>query len=283
MEGVESADYGGNQGVRLLRRLFESGRFIFTTEEAADAAAQAGIQRSYVGELLSRLARGEWIHRLRRGLYVGTGGLPGNTRVHPFAIATRMISPSAISRWSAMQHHGLTEQIPLSVTATVPRKVYVPHPEQEGDVELGGQSRQVLGLRYDYVSVDPKQFFGVETVWVDEAFQVPITDRERTMLDGFAVPRDFGGMPEVLGILEEHLREIDVERLVHYAVRYGKGSVAKRLGWALERFGVPENTLAPLVQVPATGFRIVDPTGPRRGPCDRRWMIQNNLAGAEGQ
>lgn len=282
MDRTANLNYGTNYGVRLLRRLFEDGHFIFSSEEAGSAAAHASIPQTYVRELLTHLTQGGWIHRLRRGLYVGTGGLPGDVRVHPFAIATQMITPSAISRWSAMQHHGLTEQIPLSVTATTPRKVYIPHPEKKDDEgNRPTQTREVLGVRYDYVSVDPRHFFGIEMVWVDQTFQIPITDRERTMLDGFVDPRDFGGLPEVLGILEEHLQEIDVEKLVGYAVRYEKASVAKRLGWALEQLEVHEDILAPLMEVPVTGFRVLDPTRPHRGPCDRRWMIQNNLA-AEG-
>jgi len=34
-----------------------------------------------------------------------------------------------------------------------------------------------------------------------------------------------------------------------------------------------------LVKLPIRGYRKLDPTGPRRGPCNRRWMIQENLPG----
>ena len=78
-------------------------------------------------------------------------------------------------------------------------------------------------------------FFGIEEVWVDQDFKVPVTDKERTMLGGFASPRMFGGMGEVLGILEQHVGEFDIEKLVAYALRYGKSSVIKRVGWALEQ------------------------------------------------
>ena len=37
-----------------------------------------------------------------------------------------------------------------------------------------------------------------------------------------------GGLAEGLGILEEHLDELDIKRLVAHAKRYGKASVAKR-------------------------------------------------------
>lgn len=97
------------------------------------------------------------------------------------------------------------------------------------------------------------------------------------MLAGFASARMFGGLGEVLGILEQHLVEFDLEKLVGYALRYGKSSVIKRLGWALEQAGVSTSVLAPLVEVPVSGYPVLDPTRPRTGPRDSRWMIQNNL------
>src|SRR5438270_11319609 len=112
--------------MQLLRALADEGRDIFTTEEIKPAAARVGIPESYINPLLTRLTRGGWVVRLRRGLYAGGGALPGAVHVHPFVIATHLVSPSAISHWSAMSHHGLTEQIPYGVTAFTPHKVMTP-------------------------------------------------------------------------------------------------------------------------------------------------------------
>lgn len=266
-------------GVRLLTHLADEGRLVFTTGEARDAAADLGIPQGYLCQLLSRLDRTGWITRLRRGLYAGTGRLPGRADVHPFVVATRLVTPSAISHWSAMQHHGLTEQMPQTVTAMTPVKVVTPS-MRAGHSEAGGEKHawEVGDTRYQYVTVKREHFFGIDEVWVDEDFSVTITDRERTVLEGFVSPRMFGGMGEVLGILEEHLSELDLKKLAAYGVRYGKGSVAKRLGWALEQFGVDEVISAPLLAVPVNGYRALDPGRPRYGRCDSRWMIQDNLS-----
>jgi predicted transcriptional regulator of viral defense system len=56
------------------------------------------------------------IHRLRRGLYVSIGLLPEQTKTHPFVISAYLIHTSAISHWSALQHHALTEQISQILT-----------------------------------------------------------------------------------------------------------------------------------------------------------------------
>ena len=124
-----------------------------------------------------------------------------------------------------------------------------------------------------------QRFFGIEEVWVDERFKVPIYDRERALLDCFALPRQFGSLSEGLGILEEHAGDLDVGKLVSYALRYGKASVAKRVGWALERAGAPRRATALLAEYPMEGVRVLDPTRPREGNYDGRWMIVDNLGG----
>jgi predicted transcriptional regulator of viral defense system len=47
----------------------------------------------------------------------------------------------------------------------------------------------------------------------------------------------------------------------------------------LERQGIEPSRLEPLASLPIKGYRKLDPTGPRRGPCNQRWMIQENLPG----
>jgi predicted transcriptional regulator of viral defense system len=272
-------DYSNTKGLRLLQELSSQGLFIFGVEDAKAQASKIGISDNYLSQLLSHLEKARWILRLRRGLYAGTGSLPGGVNIHPFAIATRLVEPSAVSHWSAMSYHGFTDQIPHVVTAFTPQKVVTPSMRDSKGKIAGKHVWEVDGIRYEYVSVIPEHFFGTQDVWVDEHFRVPITDKERTILETFISPRQFGGIGEALQTLEEHVQELHLEKLIGYAERYGKGSVAKRLGWALERLDVSSEFLDPLQEIPIRGFRVLDPTRPRRGSYDKRWMIQNNLLG----
>lgn len=224
------------------------------------------------------MVRNGWLTRLKRGIYSRSGPALGDVQVHSLSIATRMVTPSAISHWSALHHHGLTEQVPRIITAFTPKKVVTP--SMRGGCRHSRKERHawvVAGVRYEYVTVKKEHFFGIEDVWIDEFSKVPITDRERTMLEVFISARMLGGIGEALGIIEQHLDSLAVRKLVEYAWRYGKISIAKRLGWALERAGVSESVLEPLLKISATGFHALDPACPHRGVCDRRWMIQNNL------
>jgi predicted transcriptional regulator of viral defense system len=136
---------------------------------------------------------------------------------------------------------------------------------------------EVGELQIEYITIQPDHNYGVESVWVDQIFQVPMTDRERTVLDLCIAPRYFGGMTEVLGILEEHWHTLDIPRLVAYAMQYGKAVVAKRVGWTLEAIGGPPALLEPLLQLPATSYGLIDPSRPFAGRYDARWKLRNNL------
>lgn len=271
-----------SQGIRLLRQLFLHGKRIFNMQDVVEAANFEKIPHNQLGKILSNLAKHKRILRLRRGLYTTIGMESVQSNIHPFVIATHLIQPSVISHWSALQHHGLTEQIPLIVTASTPTKVVTPSMRDKEVQQLGLKHMwQIGGVSYEYINVQEKHLFGSEKIWLDEHFQVSITDKERTLLDVFIYPKMFGGMGEALGILENSLAIIDLQKLIDYAVRYDTKSLAKRLGWALEYFGVRAKQLEPLLKVPINYYCRLDPSAPAIGPCDKRWMIQNNLIKAE--
>jgi predicted transcriptional regulator of viral defense system len=139
---------------------------------------------------------------------------------------------------------------------------------------------EVDGLAIRYLPVRPERFWGFDEVWVDEFSRVPITDHERTVLDAFVSPDVFGSIGEVLGILEGHLPELDIRRLVAYALRYGQDATIKRLGYALEQLDAGPDVVRLLRDAPIRGYRLLDPQGPDRGPYIAPWHLRDNLVGA---
>ena len=270
--------YGG-LGVALLRELAGQGRSTFTVSGIRKTARGLGIAESYLSILLYRLHAAGMVRRLQRGTYALASGLPGFPEAHPFAIGMALVRGSAVSGWSALHHHGLTEQIPRVVTLTTTKRVATP--SMRGAVREAPSTWTVAGQTFEIVTVVPDHFFGDEEVWVGEA-KVRIFDRERALLDCFALPRRFGGVAEGLGILEEHLSRIDVKRLVAHALRYGTDAVTRRVGFALEGRGVGARVVKPLRDRPMTGYRPLDPTRPPHGPRSPRWHIIENLSAPRG-
>jgi len=263
-------------GVELLRRLAAEGDRLFTMERAREFAPAAGLSEGYLRQALHHLARSGWLVRLRKGLYALSSAVPGVSPAHEFEIAMALVSPAAISHWSALHYHGLTEQAPRKVfvltttTASVPRV-------RSTTVKRTRNGYPVGDTVYQFVQVKPERYFGVEKVWIGEA-RVRITDPERTLLDGLSMPQYCGDFAEVLHAFKVRGDELDVKQIVEYACRLD-GATAKRLGWVLESQGVDPAYLEPLAGLPIKGYRKLDPTGPRKGPCSRRWMIQENLPG----
>jgi len=274
---VLAKSYSRPQGIHLLDALLARGQRIFTTQDAHAVAQELGILPTTASWALGELARSGWVKRLRRGLYAIDEASRGGHSPHPFAIATALVQPSAISHWSALAHHGLTEQIPRVVTATTPKDVLTPRMRTRRPVSDGSSSTwDIDGLSIRYIRVRPDRFWGTDQVWVDEFSRVSITDRERTILDGFVSPEVFGSLHEVLGALEEHFAEIDIPRLVSYAIRYRQGSAIKRLGYILEQLDAPSDVLQPLRQFPIKGFRLLDPQGSAQGEYVTSWSIRDN-------
>jgi predicted transcriptional regulator of viral defense system len=272
--------YSGGQGLALLEGLDERGRLVFSAADALDAGATRSLAARQVYHVLLRLEAAGWIRRIRRGLYAVTGKLPGSTAPHDYTIATALYTPSALSYRTALQLHGLSEQVPQIITCTTTAKVVTPAMRSRRPKKRRGASTwEIDGLRIQYVSVRPARFFGVEEIWVDDRTRVPVTDRERTVLDLFVDPSRAGGFGEALAVLEAHHPELDLAKLISYTLRLGVVAVGKRLGWALETFGVADDVLAPLIALPATGVQALDPQRERRGTAIRRWKLIDNLAG----
>ena len=259
-----------------MRLLAAEGERIFTTDLAREFCGRVGLKEPYLWEALHHLRREGWIVSLRRGLYALSSAVPGVMPVHEFEIAMALAEPAAISHWSAMHHHGLTDQVPRKVFVLTTTDGSVPRARGAGaQRNVGGYP--VGDTVYQFVQVKPARFFGSEKVWVGEA-RVAVTDLERTLLDCLSMPQYCGDFAEVLHAFSEARDRLDTERIIGYAQRLD-ATTAKRLGWVLEKHGVEGDRLEALAELPIKGYRPLDPTGPRRGPCNRRWMIQENLPG----
>ena len=263
-------------GIELVRLLVQEGDRIFTMDRARELAPRVGLKDAYVAESLYHLRRNNWIVSLRRGLYALSPTVPGVAAVHEFEIAMALVDPAMISHWSAMHHHGLTEQIPRDVFVLTKKGTWIPRMRNDGPEHLGS-GYSVGDTKYRFTQVIPQRFFGAEMVWVGEA-RVAITDLERTLLDGLSMPHRCGDFAEVLHAFRVGADRLNMKRIAEYAIRLGV-TTAKRLGWALESQGVASSLLDELASLPIKGYRKLDPGGPRKGPCNSRWMVQENLPG----
>jgi len=264
-------------GVELVRKLSAEGDRIFTMKRARELAPAVGLSEGYLRQALHYLTRSGWLVRLHKGLYALSSSVPGLTPANEFEIAMALVEPAAISHWSALHLHGLTEQAPRRVFVLTTTGASIPRSRGEKAREAQRKGYPVGNTIYQFIETKPERFFGVENIWVGEA-RVAITDPERTLLDGLSMPDYCGDFAEVLHAFEVRGTDLNLERIIEYALKLD-AAIAKRLGWVLEMHGIETGGLTPLLQVPIKGYRKLDPTGPRKGPYNKRWMIQENLPG----
>lgn len=270
--------YSQSQGLKLLEAAVKEFGPLFTLDQIKPLANAQNLSASHLRNLLSTLADAGWIEILKRGIYLVKSPLYSE-EVPVYAIAAALIQPVAISHWSACAHHGFTTQSPAMVQATTPRKVITPEMRTgKARSPRGRAVWTVSGHDFEFIHVASNLFWGFQKIWVNSWQQVNITDRERTALDLIARPDIFGGFSAAIEILENSTNQINMDRLVDYALKYDTGSVIKRLGWVLENLGFTGNSLERLRVYPVKRYYLLDPgleeTNAIKNP---RWHITENL------
>ena len=255
-------------GSRLAKVLAEQGSRIFTRKYATRIAIENGYSESFATKIVLHMCRGGWIEMIRPGLYALNSIFLGGHPIHEFEILTSLAENVVVSHFSAMNYYAFTEQIPHSLYGTVPTGTNIPRKRRE-------QPLTIQGNTYHFVQIKESQFFGHRNIWVGDV-RIKITDKERTLLDGLIKPGSCGGLQEVLNAYKMNIGSINIETLVNYALRLDK-AVAKRLGWILEELGVDDVLLAPLLNVPYTGYILLDASGEKSGLYNKKWHIQENL------
>lgn len=214
---------------------------------------------------LDRLERKGWIRQIKRGRFAVIPLSSGEHRLpqlHEFVIAMNIVSPAAIAYWSALNHHGMTEQLPHTVFVSTNHRVRRP-------------TREALGVAFKVVSLRPKKFFGLIRDWIDEQ-PVSITDREKTLIDGLDLPEYVGGVGEIAKALATSWQNIDEKKLQGYAIKIGNSAVVKRLGFLLERLKLGNPDLLRKRAGIGAGFSALDPTLPKKGRFNRKWGLRVN-------
>jgi len=260
--------------LQLVQRLAAEGFRVFSPEDARKIAPEVGLSEGYVLQALHHLEKQGWFVRLRKGLYALSSSVPGVSPAHEFEVAMALVNPAAISHFSAMHQYELTEQIPCRVFITTTTGQWIPRNSKGTSDKSGYRLGDTI---YQFIRVKPERFFGTDTVWVDES-RVTFTDMARTLIDGLMMPQYCGGIAEVFHAFQMARNRLRLDQLIDYALRLDSAT-AKRLGWVLEHTGFESSRLTVLQQVKVTGHTKLDPTGPREGPYNRFWMVQENLGG----
>lgn len=231
----------------------------------ADGRRILGARRAeQVRQFLDRLQKKGWVERIKPGRFtvIPLSSSSRNPQIHEFLVAMELVKPAAIAYFSAMNHHGFTDQLPRTVLVATDHRVARPQ-------------RSALGFTFRIVSLRKPRFFGLMKAWIDQRSFV-VTDREKTIVDALDLPRHVGGIGIVTAALRTSWHQLDEARLREYVVRIGHSAAAKRLGFLMEALGVGDAEALRRTVTLGAGYPRLDPTLPARGTHNRRWGLLVN-------
>jgi len=222
-------------------------------------------------KLLSRLARGGLIARVRQGLYLVPLRLPlGGAWTPTEAEALNALMKDRKGRYqicgpSAFSFYGFDDQIP--------NRVYVYNNRLSGD-------RRVGTVDIALIKVADSRLGDTEEVTMAEGEKAVYASRTRSLVDAIYDWSRFDGIPRGYEWIRRELKtgRVSATALVKCTLRYGDIGTIRRMGALLEREGIPEMLLRKLERAlkPSTSLIPWIPTLPKRGIANRRWGVVLN-------
>ncbi len=240
---------------KLLDKLAKEGD-TFTVQEALD---MSDLKRESLNTLLSRLEKRGWIERIEKGKYmiVPLGSEKGKYTLDEFVLGSTLVDPSCIGYWSALNYHGLTEQIPTTVfVQTTSRKKQ--------------REKKIFGVDFKIIKLKKEKFFGKESFWSNNE-QVDITDKEKTIVDCLDKLQYCGGIIEIAKGIRSG--DFDEEKILEYIDRIGNTGVLRRFGYLCDLYGL--NIDIPSIE--SRNYLLLDPTMPKKGDKSSKWRLTINL------
>src|SRR3989338_9495950 len=191
----------------FLKQIGQLQKPVLTTN---DLAKITGYNKNYLKVYLFRLRQKSLITEVERGKYV--------ISQHAFITASNIIFPSYISFLSAYSYYQLTTQMPTTI--------YVVASTSKNSIILGNY--KILFVKFPHLKLfgyHKEKFMGKE---------VFIAEKEKAIVDSLNLP-EYCPVDETYAALEA---DLDLNKLISYALKMKSIVLLKRLGYLLELRGI---------------------------------------------
>lgn len=196
--------------------------------------------KNYAKVFVKRMAKKQKILKIKKNTYT--------LHDDPFLISTFLIRPSYISSASALSHHNLITQMPSEIfcaTSKTSRRINFISP-----------------INFSHTN----HFWGFKTENYD-GFNISIAYPEKAIIDSFSI------LP--ISVFEEAFGSIDERRMIDYIKKIKKSSVAKRVGFLMEKNGF--DIYSDVRDIINYKYIPLDPLIKNRGTKNTRWGIIDNI------
>ncbi|MCL7488393.1 MAG: hypothetical protein M8357_09505 [Desulfobulbaceae bacterium] len=265
MKGKQKLKTLGPRLAFLVAELYEQQKTVFSNQ---DVETITGLSPKSARGLTIRLVERGLATRLKPGLFILVPAELGHERDYlgdPYVVAAEIVGGSDyfISHASAMDIHQMVTQPQLVVYTTTTQSI---------------RPRSILGTEFRFVRCKQKDFFGTMDHWATKTKKIKVSDLERTVIDGLRQSEYCGGFSEVAKGFWMRRQDMDVKKLVEYALMLDIGAVYRRLGYLLELFETKEEDQLELLRKKLTAsYVLLDPMMPAEGNFIARWRLRLNV------
>lgn len=181
-----------------------------------------------------------------------------------YVIGNYLVNQGAVAYWSALNIHGLTEQITNSV--------FIQSPNFKRD-------KAVFAVPYRFIKIKKSKYTGIEKRgYGNNTFY--ITDREKTMVDCFDLPQYAGEYPGIIRAFVNN--EWDEDKLIKYAKAVDNDAAIKRMGYFAELFKLPLYEFIAFAKSRVTNaISLLDNSSPDSGIYSTGWGLRLNIETAD--
>jgi predicted transcriptional regulator of viral defense system len=168
-------------------------------------------------------------------------------------IASNLNWPSYLSFFTALSYYKLTDQLPKTMF-----------------IASAQYTRQIGN--YKFIQVSKKRFFGYTSY-----NGIVIAEKEKAILDSLLFPKYAGGIQEIEKAIKKALSELDIKKIIKYALQMGNKAVIRRLGYLLEKNKVKNSEIDKLYKKIGKGYEKLDPSLQKNNVYNAKWLLNINI------
>ena len=236
---------------------------IGATVNVSEASRILGVTPYIATRILSRWTKRGWFERVGQGIYVpnpifSSGGVADEG----FSVVPEIIGEEGyICGWSALSHHGVTEQIFIDISLA----------------SFKWTRYKVIRLKKSkccIFKIKLQDLIGLEVLWYQDK-KVFISDIHKTILDILVNPACGGGFAHVVDCFRSYFdsNDCNIDQILKYAKSLNvKGPFYKRLGYLLEIVGGDSLHIEYCYLRKTSGYLPLDPQI-KEGKFCSRWKL----------
>ena len=131
----------------------------------------------------------------------------------------------------------------------------------------------INGISYKFIKVQENKIYGIDVLKIKET-EINISSKERTIIDLLVFNKPVGGISSASNIFRKNATKehCNIPKLIDYASQYPTIAIRKLIGILLERNGISDKVLKPLIEsVQQTAISSLNRS--RKGPINQKWKV----------